>query len=261
MVRTCLEYELVVLKGSTQQQLPQQHIDMSAMDKLQLELSQRVGPSDYGCDPYQVVVSTPNGELVHEYCLYSSAYGGPVRPDAVTGLRAEPTGGGRATVRWEWSENSFDLASPGASFERDVILEPLAWAGPVRKTPKTKPVARAPKVEIGATLRAADVAVRSEWRMNGCDDEWEIHVSHAATGTKLVWKGTSTAENQDIKKLSHADVDGVVRVDFAYYVGENGNNSASDRSLFVKLGETGIEWVPKHVCSGRLYDGRCSGTL
>ena len=34
MVRTCLEYELGVLKGSTQQQLPQQHRDMSAMDKL-----------------------------------------------------------------------------------------------------------------------------------------------------------------------------------------------------------------------------------
>ena len=226
-----------------------------------LQLSQRVGPSDYGCDPYQVVVSAANGELVHEYCLYSSAYGGPVRPDPVTGLRAEQIDKGRATVRWEWSENSFDLASPGASFERDVILEPLAWAGPVRKTPKTKPVARAPKVEIGATLRAADVAVRSEWRMNGCDDEWEIHVSHAATGTKLVWKGTSTAENQDIKKLSHVDAGGVVRIDFVYYVGENGNNSASDRSLFVKLGLKGLEWVPKHVCSGRLYDGRCSGTL
>ena len=230
----------------------------SMMDNLQL--SQRVGPSDYGCDPYQVVVSTANGdELVHEYCLYSSAYGGPVRPDAVTGLRAEPTGGGRATVRWEWSENSFDLASPGASFERDVILEPLAWAGPVRKTPKTKPVAPAPKVEVSRELRARDVAVKSEWRQNGCDDEWEIHVSHAATGTKLVWEGTSTAENQDIKKLRHVEAEGVVRIDFVYYVGENGSNSASDRSLFVKLGETGIEWVPKHVCSGRLYDGPCSG--
>ena len=228
-----------------------------------LQLSQRVGPSDYGCDPYQVVVSTANGVLVHEYCLYSSAYGGPVRPDAVTGLRAEQIDKGRATVRWEWSENSFDLASPGAHFERDVIVEEgrLAWAGPVRKTPKTKAVAPAPKVEIGAPLRAADVAVKSEWRMNGCDDEWEIHVSHAATGTKLVWKGTSTAENQDVKKLRHVQADGMVRIDFVYYCGENGSNSASDRSLFVKLGETGIEWVPKHVCSGRLYDGRCSGAL
>ena len=233
---------------------------MGEMEQLQLELSQR--REDHGLyDAYLVVVSTASDELVHEFCAYSSAYGGPVRPDPVTGLRTEPTGGGRATIKWEWSENSFDLASPGASFERDVILEPLAWAGPVRKTPKTKPVARAPKVEIGATLRAADVAVRSEWRMNGCDDEWEIHVSHAATGTKLVWKGTSTAENQDIKKLSHVDAGGVVRIDFVYYVGENGNNSASDRSLFVKLGPKGLEWVPKHVCSGRLYDGRCSGTL
>ena len=233
----------------------------SMMDNLQL--SQRVGPSDYGCDPYQVVVSTANGGLVHEYCLYSSAYGGPVRPDAVTGLRAEQTGGGRATIKWEWSDNSFDLASPGAHFERDVIVEEgrLAWAGPVRKTPKTKAVAPAPKVEIGAPLRAADVAVKSEWRMNGCDDEWEIHVSHAPTGSRLVWKGTSTAENQDIKKLRHVGADGMVRIDFAYYVGENGNNSASDRSLFVKLGAKGLEWVPKHVCSGRLYDGPCSGTL
>ena len=231
----------------------------SMMDNLQL--SQRVGPSDYGCDPYEVVVSTASDELVHEFCAYSSAYGGPVRPDPVTGLRAEQIDKGRATVRWEWSENSFDRASPGASFERDVILDPLAWAGPVRKTPKTKPVAPAPKVEVSQELHAKDIEVKSEWRQNGCDDEWEIHVSHAATGTKLVWKGTSTAENQDIKKLRHVGVDGLVRVDFVYYVGENGSNSASDRSLFVKLGETGIEWVPKHVSNGRMYDGRCSGTL
>ena len=226
-----------------------------------LQLSQRVGPSDYGCDPYQVVVSAANGELVHEYCLYSSAYGGPVRPDPVTGLRAEQIDKGRATVRWEWSENSFDLASPGAYFERDVVLEPLAWDGKVRKTPKTKPVARAPKVAVSQELHARDVAVKSEWRQNGCDDEWEIHVSHAPTGSRLVWKGTSTAEHQDVKILRHADAEGMVHIDFVYYVGENGNNSASDRRLFVKLGETGIEWVPKHVCSGRLYDGPCSGTL
>ena len=158
----------------------------SMMDNL--HLSQRVGPSDYGCDPYQVVVSTPNGELVHEYCLYSSAYGGPVRPDPVTGLRAEPTGGGRATVKWEWSENSFDLASPGAYFARDVIVEEgrLAWDGKVRKRPRTKPVAPTPKVELSRELHAKDVTVKSEWRQNGCDDEWEIHVSHAPTGSRLV---------------------------------------------------------------------------
>jgi len=232
---------------------------MSAMmDNLQL--SQRT--EDHGiADTYLVVVSTASDELVHEYCAYSSAYGGPVRPDAVTSLRAEPTGGGRATIKWEWSENSFDLASPGAYFERVVVLEPLAWAGPVRKTPKTKPVTPAPKVDVSQELLAKDVAVKSEWRQNGCDDEWEIHVSHAATGTKLVWKGTSTAENQDVKKLRHVQADGMVRIDFVYYCGENGSNSASDRSLFVKLGETGIEWVPKHVCSGRLYDGRCTGAL
>ena len=232
------------------------------MDNLQL--SQRVGPSDYGCDPYEVVVSTASDELVHEFCAYSSAYGGPVRPDPVTGLRAVQIDKGRATVRWEWSENSFDRASPGAYFERDVIVNDegrLAWEGKVRKTPKTKPVAPAPKVEVSRELHAKDVAVKSEWRQNGCDDEWEIHVSHAATGSRLVWKGTSTAEHQDVKGLRHVGADGVVRIDFTYYCGENGSNSASDRSLFVKLGETGIEWVPKHVCSGRLYDGRCSGTL
>ena len=230
------------------------------MSAMQLELSQRT--EDHGiADAYLVVVSTASDELVHEFCAYSSAYGGPVRPDPVTGLRAEQIDKGRATVRWEWSENSFDLASPGAYFEREVILDPLAWAGPVRKTPKTKPVAPAPKVAVSRELHAKDVTVKSEWHQNGCDDEWEIHVSHAPTGSRLVWKGTSTAENQDIKKLRHVGADGMVRIDFAYYVGENGNNSASDRSLFVKLGAKGIEWVPKHVCSGRVYDGRCSGTL
>ncbi len=227
---------------------------------MDLQLSQRI--EDHGiAETYLVVVSAANDELVHEFCAYSSAYGGPVRPDPVTGLRAEQIDKGRATVRWEWSENSFDLASPGAYFERDVILDPLAWAGPVRKTPKTKPVAPAPKVEIDAPLRAADVTVKSEWRQNGCDDEWEIHVSHAPTGSRLVWKGTSTAEHQDVKGLRHVEAEGTVRIDFVYYVGENGSNSASDRSLFVKLGETGIEWVPKHVSNGRMYDGRCSGTL
>jgi len=227
---------------------------------MDLQLSQRT--EDHGiADTYLVVVSTASDELVHEFCAYSSAYGGPVRPDPVTGLRAEQIDKGRATVRWEWSENSFDLASPGAYFEREVILDPLAWAGPVRKTPKTKPVAPAPKVAVSRELHAKDVTVKSEWHQNGCDDEWEIHVSHAPTGSRLVWKGTSTAENQDIKKLRHVGADGMVRIDFAYYVGENGNNSASDRSLFVKLGAKGIEWVPKHVCSGRVYDGRCSGTL
>jgi len=197
--------------------------------ELQLELSQRI--VDHGiADVYLVVVSTASDELVHEFCAYSSAYGGPVRPDPVTGLRAEQIDRGRATVRWEWSENSFDLASPGAYFERDVILDPLAWAGPVRKTPKTKRVAPAPKVEVSRELRAADVAVKSEWRQNGCDDEWEIHVSHAATATKLVWKGTSTAEHQDVKGLNHSEAKGMVRIDFKYYVGENGSNSASDRS-------------------------------
>jgi len=231
---------------------------MTAM--MDLQLSQRT--EDHGiADTYLVVVSTASDELVHEFCAYSSAYGGPVRPDPVTGLRAEQIDKGRATVRWEWSENSFDLASPGAYFEREVILDPLAWAGPVRKTPKTKPVAPAPKVAVSRELHAKDVTVKSEWHQNGCDDEWEIHVSHAPTGSRLVWKGTSTAENQDIKKLRHVGADGMVRIDFAYYVGENGNNSASDRSLFVKLGAKGIEWVPKHVCSGRVYDGRCSGTL
>ena len=231
---------------------------MTAM--MDLQLSQRI--EDHGiADTYLVVVSTASDELVHEFCAYSSAYGGPVRPDPVTGLRAEQIDKGRATVRWEWSENSFDLASPGAYFEREVILDPLAWAGPVRKTPKTKPVAPAPKVAVSRELHAKDVTVKSEWHQNGCDDEWEIHVSHAPTGSRLVWKGTSTAENQDIKKLRHVGADGMVRIDFAYYVGENGSNSASDRSLFVKLGAKGIEWIPKHVCSGRLYDGRCSGTL
>ena len=145
---TCLESG-VGLKGSHKSSPKPQHqrsngtcnrsnnkqssIVMTAM--MDLQLSQRI--EDHGiADTYLVVVSTASDELVHEFCAYSSAYGGPVRPDPVTGLRAEQIDKGRATVKWEWSENSFELAAPGAYFERDVILDPLAWAGDGGETPQ-----------------------------------------------------------------------------------------------------------------------------
>ena len=62
------------------------------------------------------------------------------------------------------------------------------------KTPKRR-VARAPKVEVSRELHARDVAVKSEWRMNGCDDEWEIP-RPPVRRAQLVWKGTPTADDR-----------------------------------------------------------------
>ena len=190
---------------------------------------------------YQVVVSTANGdELVHEYCLYSSAYGGPVRPDPVTGLRAEPTGGGRATIKWEWSENSFDLASrERIRAGRDREEGRLAWDGKVRKRPKTKPVAPAPKVEIIATLRAADVAVKSEaaperLRRRGGNPR-KPRPDRLASGLEGDVDGRAPGRQETQPRRDRGDGAHRLRTTPA-----RTGATASDRRLFVKLGAKGL---------------------
>ena len=86
------------------------------------------------------VVADTGDEVDHEFCCYH-AIAGPVRPDAVTNLRVDAHDKDPLlVVKWEWSENSFDLASPGACFERSLTYEGgLAWAGPVTRTAKAAP--------------------------------------------------------------------------------------------------------------------------
>jgi hypothetical protein len=108
------------------------------MDTLLLvTLAQRKHDGDCGTTEHVVAVSRGDEEVSHSYCS-THPMAGPVRPHAVTNLRLDGV-----TVRWEWSENAFDKASPGAFFARQLEAEPggglavpLAWAGEVVRTPK-----------------------------------------------------------------------------------------------------------------------------
>jgi len=65
---------------------------------------------------------------------------GPIRPDCVTSLKVEEIDSG-LVVYFEWSENSFDLASPGAVFRRPIALKDgkLVWAGRCTSEKKVAP--------------------------------------------------------------------------------------------------------------------------
>ena len=209
-----------------------------------LVLSQEIRDGGSGCKDYCIVVKGDSSELVHEYCTYHSM-AGPVRPEKVSELRLEGD-----VVRWSWSENSFDLSSPGADFERRLTFEDgsLAWVGPVQRTPKVRAKAAPPLVSqptgvpTGPALRLEDMQVESKW-WRDYDDRVAIHVTHTPSNSVLVWDGDSTAENQSIDGLTTNVVDGLLHIEFVYRRSENGDRSASNRDLFVKLGSDGLEVV------------------
>jgi len=194
---------------------------------------------------FNVVVtrSDTSEELLHEYCAY---YVG-VRPSRVTNLRLEGS-----TVKWEWDEKSFDLASPGACFKRELAIESgrLVWAGDVVRTPKPKRQARPPAapVEQQPRLLQRDIRVKSEWKSDCGQERVKIFVSHPPTGSELVWDsdedGNCWADSQSVRGLTTAQVDGYVSVDFVMETSECGDSHAFNVSKFVKLGAAGIEWIP-----------------
>ena len=205
-----------------------------------VQLSQRA--DDSGClTHFNVVVTRADSgeDLLHEYCAY---YIG-VRPDRVTDLRLEGS-----TVKWEWSENAFDLASPGACFERELALESgrLVWAGDVVRTPKPKRQAEPPAAPVEQRLLQSDISVKHEWVRDWGQERVRIIVTHPRSGSELVWKSEEhsfLADNQSVRALETAQVDGYVRVDFVITASESGDKYACNMSLFVKLGAAGIKWA------------------
>jgi hypothetical protein len=217
-----------------------------AASESSIQLSQRNQDSDYGCTDYAVVVTRraldgSTKELLHTYCTYHSQ-AGPVRPNPVTSLCIEGS-----IVKWEWSENAYDLASPGAFFQRPLTLTgtSLAWSGPVVRVPKVRPapnVSKLPKSAPSLPLKAVMVRKESlEW------DKVRINVRHIPTQTTLVWEGTSTAEFQSITGLCTSATNGQVVVEFNYHLSENGSRYCSAMTLVVRSQPTGngIEWAPK----------------
>ena len=208
-----------------------------------VQLSQRA--DDGGClTHFNVVVTRADSgeDLLHEYCAY---YIG-VRPDRVTDLRLEGS-----TVKWEWSENAFDLASPGACFERELALESgrLVWAGDVVRTPKPKRQAEPPAAPVEQRLLQSDVRVKDEWKSEYGQERVRVIVTHARSGSELVWDsekdGSCWADSQSVRGLGTAQVDDYVRVDWIMQTSECGDSRAFDISKFVKLGAAGIEWAKR----------------
>eukprot|EP01048_Picozoa_sp_COSAG05_P019431 COSAG05_NODE_3041_length_2393_cov_149.284912_2_plen_239_part_00 len=214
-----------------------------------LQLSQR-SHDEGGMTLYNVVVSVPDSEdeLLHEYCAYHPM-AGPVRPDRVYNLQLSG-----ANVTWEWSENAFDLASPGAYFQRPLTIDAagrLAWSGPVARTakklPRPKPPTQMPAAAAAVLQRCLlpkDLVLKQERRTVGLDDEVKVLISHAGTNSSLEWIGESTAESQSVRSLNATVVqDNMVRIDFIYQTAENGSRHAINVSKFVQLGPIGIKWA------------------
>ncbi len=212
-----------------------------------ITLAQRMRSQPDGCDSYCVVATrTDTGDEVdHEFCCYH-AIAGPVRPDAVTNLRVEAHDKDPLlVVKWEWSENSFDLASPGACFERPLTYEGgLAWAGPVTRTSKAapKPPPIPDTAAQGAALRVCDLSIEDKWSSNYGNDEVKIIATHQPSGSCVQWDGGSTAENQSIRELRRSEENGFVRVTWVYDVSENGSGSANRMYGVLQLAGGRLQW-------------------
>ena len=207
------------------------------------ECDNKLDGCDGGDDRGGVCDDAGDDELLHTYCSWHPM-AGPVRPDCVADLELRGQ-----DVTWEWSENAFDKASPGAFFRRTLTVDSdgrLAWAGSVVRTPKEirRPAPPAAEEGGGRRLRACDLAVSSE-RTSGFNDEVKLHVRHAGSGSCIEYVGESLAESQSIRGLQTTAVRGdMVRIDFVYDTAENGSCHSCNVSKFVQLGAGGIEWVP-----------------
>mmetsp|Transcript_19655 Transcript_19655/g.41096 ORF Transcript_19655/g.41096 Transcript_19655/m.41096 type:complete len:223 (-) Transcript_19655:216-884(-) len=215
----------------------------SSFDHLKLSQGSFKG-DDCGLTQYRIIISCKDNNeevLFHDYCSYHPQ-AGPVRPDAVTNLQLI----GR-NVTWEWSENSFDLASAGAIFQRPLATNAagmLTWAGPVVRTAKEKDIPKPPNPAASSMpLLPRDLVVEDEY-ISGFNDDVKVHVTHARSNTKLTWDSKSDAESQSIRLLKTTAVkDGMVRIDFTHYMAESGSSHTVNMSLFVQLRADGIAWA------------------
>jgi len=203
------------------------------------ELSQTKRDGGCGTTDYLVVVRhIPTGVCCeHEYCCYHPM-AGPIRPDPVTNLTVEEVNSS-LIVKWEWSENSFDLASPGAIFRRSISLHgsKLAWAGPCRSEKKVRPKKVVPPPAVPLTLAEEVLAADLTYNTGG----EHLLIKHAPSGSVAEYEGPAEFNSYQNVKLYQAG--GFVRVEFLMRCSENGDKFARDVTRFVKLNNGGLDWA------------------
>jgi len=192
-----------------------------------------------GCTEYLVVAThTPSGQSIeHVYCRYHPL-AGPITPDPVQNLRVEKAGS-QLVVMWEWSENSFDVASPGAFFKRPVLLddEAFKWASSctyVKKAPPPRPRPEPPSLQLAPEeeLCVADVVI---------SDQGAIVVQHKQSCSEV--RHELGEDGRSFFDLELTQAGGYVRAQFRERCKYQRDVWVSNHCRFVKLCAGHLVWV------------------
>jgi len=200
-----------------------------------LDLSQYEKSDDY----IVAVMHLPSGQVLeHKYSSYHPL-AGPVRPAPVTKLSVTQQDD-RCIVEWEWSRNSFDVADPGALFQRPLLLEvdgTLRWAGsctstPNQPPPKSRPAP--PEVLLAADeeLCVQDVVI---------SDQGDIVVQHKSSCSEV--RHGLCEDGRSFFELELTQAGGYVRAQFRERCKYNRDVWVSDHCRFLKLAEGRLSWA------------------
>lgn len=163
---------------------------------------------------------------------------GPIRPDAVTRLRLEIVDS-ELVVKWEWSENSFDLASPGALFERPITVKDdrLAWAG-LCKSQKRQRLKRVVPPPVEPLTEAEAVYVLN---LTHHVQGESLIIRHGPSGSTAEYEGP--AEDNRYQNVTFTQDGAYVRLEFLMRCSENGDKSVRNVTRFLKLKDGRLSWA------------------
>jgi len=200
------------------------------------KLSQTDRDGGCGATDYLVVVThIPTGTFCeHEYCCYHPM-AGSVKPDPLTGLRVDAAGR-ELIVQWEWSENSYDMASAGSIFRRPISMQNgrLVWAGSCTSERRVRATNARPPPECGARpLPFNDEIVVQELTYH-VNDEDELVFKHGPSGSTVEYSG-SAAEFKSYQKAAFTQAGGYVRFECLVRWSESGQKGASFCNVFLRM--------------------------
>lgn len=212
-----------------------------------IKLSQTIKETG-GCDDYLIgVTHVPTGQtLEHKYCSYSSMYGGPIIPDKVTNLQAD-VDGDTVIVKWEWSENSFDLASHGVYCKRPLawMQGKMEWAAECRKTKRPKPeepLPDPPEVVLSSEEEVKVDEVRISVGQHAHNYADYIAVLHTPSGSE-VQHDRMDEDTKGFVDLELTQAGGFVRVQFRERWVSKYSGGVKNHCRFVKLTDGRLAWA------------------